>query len=69
MASINITVGRMLCGQVRNFLNKCKFQGMDIEYLESSGWVQRDFTIKGPVNDVTTVQKSLEAWIDKLDEA
>ena len=28
-----LTVGRLLCGTVRDFLNKCKFQGMDITFI------------------------------------
>jgi hypothetical protein len=67
MANMTITVGRMLCGKVRLFLDQCKFKGMDVDYLESSGWVERDFTIKGSDKDVLSVHASLKDWSDNLD--
>lgn len=66
MASMNFTAGRLLCGEVRSFLDKCKFKGMDIEYLESSGWLERDFTIKGSDNDILAIHKSLKKWSESL---
>ena len=67
MANMKFTAGRMLCGKVRSFLEQCKFKGMDIEYIESSGWVTRDFTIKGSDNDILTVHRSLAEWANKND--
>jgi len=68
MANITFTAGRMLCGQVRDFLNQCKFKGMDIEFIESSGWITRDFTIKGSNKDVLTIHASLKNFADSLEE-
>ena len=43
---------------------------MRIEYLESSGWVERDFTIKGSSEDVAKVRSMLSTWLrdNGLDE-
>jgi hypothetical protein len=63
MASMRFTAGRMLCGKIRTFLDQCKFEGMDVDYLESSGWFERDFMIKGSDKDVTIVLHSLRDWV------
>lgn len=68
MAHMTFTAGRMLCGNIRDFLDQCKFKGMDIDYIESSGWIERDFTIKGSNDDVLKVHASLESWSNELDK-
>ena len=67
MRTIKIEVGRLLCGEVRDFLNKCKFKGMNIEFNESSGFIERDFIIRGADNDIALVKRSLDSWIKSLD--
>jgi hypothetical protein len=67
MRTIEIEVGRLLCGKVRDFLNKCKFQGMDIQFNESGGFIERDFTIRGADNDIALVKSSLDNWVNSLD--
>lgn len=66
MRTIEIKVGRFLCGRVRDFLNKCKFKGMDIQFNESSGFIERDFTIRGADNDISLVKSSLNNWVNSL---
>jgi len=65
MACLTFTAGRLACGQVRDFLDSCKFKGMSIDYIESRGWVQRDFTIKGSDKDILTVHASLKSWSEE----
>tara|TARA_R110002020_G_scaffold415270_1_gene624641 strand:+ start:96 stop:302 length:207 start_codon:yes stop_codon:yes gene_type:complete len=67
MKTIEIEVGRLLCGKVRDFLNNCKFKGMNIEFNESSGFIERDFTIRGADNDIALVKSSLDNWVNSLD--
>lgn len=67
MRIIEIEVGRLLCGRVRDFLNKCKFKGMDIQFNESSGFIERCFTIRGADNDIALVKSSLYKWAQSLD--
>lgn len=57
-----IVVGRLLCRQVRDFLKAAKFSGHDIDWLESSGWIERTFTLKGRPAAVRYVVATLEAW-------
>ena len=66
MAHIKLTVGRLLCGEVRYFLDSCKFKGMDIEYLESSGWVQREFIVKGSDQAILSINSSLVKWVKEI---
>lgn len=67
MATLTYTVGRLVCSKFRNFLDQCKFKGMDIEYIESSGWIERDFMIKGSDQDVLIIKSSLDEFSDSLD--
>jgi len=62
MANTSITVGRLLCGTVRGYLDKCKFKGMDVDYIESGGWIEREFVIKGSNEDIIKIHAALKAW-------
>ena len=66
MRTIEVEVGRLLCGRVRDFLNRCKFKGIDIQFNESSGFIERDFTIRGADNDIALVKSSLDNWFNSL---
>ncbi len=59
---MTFTAGRFLCGKIRSFLDSCKFKGMEIDYIESSGFLQREFTIKGVDRDMLEISKSLHNW-------
>ena len=45
---------------VRNFLNKCKSNGMQIEFIEYSGVFSRKFEIKGNQADVISIDSTLK---------
>lgn len=62
-----ITVGRLLCGQVRDFLRSAKFTGHDIDWQESSGWIERTFTVKGDPTSVRWVMRRLEHWRQSIE--
>lgn len=62
MSSLQFTTGRLNCSTVRNFLDQQKFKGMNINYLESSGWIQRDFTVTGHDVDLECIMESLVEW-------
>ena len=68
MRTLTFTTGRFVCGHVRDFLNQCKFKGMDVDYMESSGWIERTFTIRGSDNDIEHVSQTLQAYAKKLNE-
>jgi hypothetical protein len=61
-AKFSFTAGRLLCGHVRDFLKESIFLGKDIEYLESSGWFERTFTIKGNAQDILEIKEAINEW-------
>ena len=62
--TINVTVGRFICGQLRDHLNQCKFNGYNIDFIESSGWIERDFVIKGDLDDIKRLKFQLDSWLN-----
>ena len=68
MKNFEFIVGRLLCRPVRDFLKRCQFNNLDIEFYESSGLLDRTFVIKGNDKDVTNVKHSLFEWAKDLDE-
>lgn len=69
MAYISFSVGRIYCRSIRDYLEDCKFRGMRIEYLESSGWIVRDFTIKGDTKDIEIIQRTIELWAEEIERS
>lgn len=65
MTRMKVTVGRLLCRQVRDFLKEARLVGWDIDYVESSGLIERDFTIIGPSSDLRFVKSALDNWADE----
>lgn len=63
MTRIELQAGILLCGRLRDYLNKCKFKGMQIEYFEGSGWFKRDFVIRGKDSDIEIIDRDLKHWI------
>ena len=61
-SSLEITVGCLLYRHLRDFLEAIKFQGMDIDWIESSGWFERDFIITGSIADMSVVSGKIYAW-------
>lgn len=68
MATYEFTVGRLLARSVRDFLARAKFGGLKIEYIESTGWIERTFTVKGSEQDLRSIDASLKEWSKKMDE-
>lgn len=66
-AQFELTVGIMLVPKVRDFLKKCQFEGMKIEFIESSGWFAREFIVKGKCQDVQNVADILKKWAKEND--
>jgi hypothetical protein len=62
MTSLRFNVGRFLCGTVRDYLNSERFMGRSIEFIESSGFLERTFTVRGKQEDVERVM----LWMDRL---
>jgi hypothetical protein len=62
MGTLEFTVGRLFCGQIREFLKIMKFKGANIEWMESSGWIDRTFVVKGNSGDLQTIARTLDEW-------
>lgn len=61
-SKITCEIGILYCGSVRDFLQRCKWEGMDIEWYEGKGWFSRLWIIRGAISDLQTVHASLERW-------
>lgn len=66
IGTLTFEVGRLLCGRVRDFLKQCQFRGMGIEWLESSGFIEREFTVKGKKEDLLRIKTSLEEAFQRI---
>lgn len=59
-----LEVGCLLFGQVRDFLERERFKGRNIQWHEGRGWLSRVFTIRGDADDVQRVY-----WVLKDEES
>lgn len=67
MNRIELEVGIFLCRRLRDYLNKCKLKGMQIEYFEGRGWLERDFVILGKDSDIEAIDRDLKRLISSLE--
>jgi hypothetical protein len=51
-------VGRLFWGTVRDYLRQEQFKGAEVKWIESSGWLDRKFTINAP----SYVATALKGW-------
>lgn len=51
-------VGRLYWSTVRDYLRQQQFRGADVKWIESSGWLNREFTINGPAQ----INRDLQRW-------
>jgi len=40
---------------------------MDMDYIESSGWISSYFTVKGSGEDVSNILYSLKEWMKEVE--
>lgn len=64
--TIEFTVGRLACGPIHRFLEKCKFKGLKIEFMESSGFLQRNFIVKGDAYTLNSIAHSIKEWSKEI---
>ena len=65
MEYITFTAGRLLCGKIRSFLDQEIFKGRQIEYIESKGLLEREFTVMGSCEDIVYINACLYVWAKK----
>jgi hypothetical protein len=59
-------VGLLYRRQVRNFLNQMKWEGKDVDFFESKGFLGSDFSIRGEAKTVRSVLHSLQCWSEEI---
>ena len=64
---LDIVVGRGLCRTFRHYLKRQQFLGIPVTWLESSGWFEREFTIKVPGDHATRIRGDLIRWAKQLE--
>lgn len=62
------TTGILLCGQVRDFLEECKFKGLDIEWREGKGLIERRWIVKGNPVHVREVADQIMKWFSIIND-
>ncbi len=60
-------IGILLCSEVRNALDLAKFNGFDIEYFESTGWIERDFIVKGNADHIKQLYPKMKKFFETDD--
>jgi hypothetical protein len=68
MNNIELDIGRLFVGKFRSFLNKLKFLGEDIEYLETKGWLSSRFVVKGDAATIVRIREAVEDFKRRLDD-
>lgn len=68
MRTATFTAGLLLWTTVRSLLEQAKFAGLDIEWMESSGFFSRDFVIKGSSDDVEIVMENFRNLAERLED-
>ena len=61
-AILKIHVGRLVCGYLRNELESLRFQGVEIEWIEGKGLLDRPFTIRAP----RPVVEGIYTWLQQF---
>jgi hypothetical protein len=67
-AQINITVGLIYWRQIRDLVDRMKFLGHQIDLWESSGWIERDFIIRGDDEAIRVASTALNRWRREIGE-
>lgn len=62
-ASFTFTAGIMLCGKIREYLESRRFEGVDFEWREGRGWIEREWIIRGAPAAVQLIQGDMKAWV------
>ena len=60
-ATVRFTAGILRCWQVRDYLEARRFEGLNIEWREGRGWIEREWIVRGDTEDVLRVWRAL-AW-------
>lgn len=56
---LEVEVGVLVRNDIRNFLERCKFKGLDFKYQESKYLLESKFIVKGNTDDVREIYNYL----------
>lgn len=59
-----IEVGRLLCGSVRRELEAAQARGDIMAFVETSGFLSRDFVVRGTKGQLYRVKRALSKYED-----
>lgn len=62
MHTTQFTTGILIRRNVRNFLDEAIFSGYDFTYLETKGFIESTFTLKGNPQDINKVAYMLNSY-------
>jgi len=63
MKTFEMTAGRLHWSNIRDFVNEMKFRGYNIELLESKGWIDRKFLVRGDARAIAIFQQAAETYV------
>lgn len=65
---ITMEVGRIYWKPLRDYLKAEQFRGINLTWMESSGWIVHTFYIKGLDRDVQPLRDTLHRWAETVDQ-
>ena len=65
-SSLELTVGRLLCGTLRDYLQGEMLLHPDLRFHESKGWIERDFKIVGNADTIMEIRMDIAALLKKM---
>lgn len=66
MPSITFTLGRLHWGSFRFYLKRLQFIGGDVQWIESPGWIEREFTVRGDQSAISQVSRDVRRWVGDM---
>lgn len=65
MKKLYFTAGRLMCRQIREYLQQECF-GTSTQFLESSGWIVRDFVVAGEDEHIEKISLKISDWYQHM---
>lgn len=62
---VKFTVGLLLRREFRRYLEYVRFSGAHIEWIEQKGWLDSEFLVRGPVEQVLKIQTEAMQWAER----
>ena len=65
-AIFTVELGRLHWGSFRSYLKKLQFMRYNVEWIESPGWIEREFTIRGDRRAIQQVVADIKRWVAEM---